>query len=290
MQPARLNRTGLEKNPILRVTCLGLAMAAGFVTVLLVTGSPESQPETRTALGNQNPTPAPADAEDATTSPARPVPAQSDKETSKDAWLNDLEALEFKPFDEVASQILKALQSKDREVRLRAVNLLIMSKDNASILPLLAVAQRDADGEVRRNALVALENSQLKTNLTPYLLSGAADNDEDVRGSLVQTVWSLSPEQRDEFIGQAVYSSHPDVSSSAFEMLKHEYSKKTLDLLLNVYATNNVSQINNANDVMNSLLNQTFASASEASAWWQQHQADYRDDLSLNNDDLTPDP
>jgi HEAT repeat protein len=198
--------------------------------------------------------------------------------------------LEYTPFDQAAPQIMQALQCRDRDVRLRAVNLLVIFKDNAGILPLIALAQRDIDPEVRRNALVALQNSGLKASLTPYLLTGALDNDEDVRATVVQTVWSLSPEQRDEFIGQAVNSSHPDVSSAAFDMLQHEYSKKTVDLLVNIYATNNFTQIQKANKVMNTLLQQTFDSAADASAWWQQHQADYQDDLSLKTGALTENP
>jgi hypothetical protein len=213
-----------------------------------------------------------------------------DEDDPGKAWLNALSSLEFTPFDQAAPQILKALQSKEREVRLSAVKLLVAAKDNAAILPLLAVAQSDEDAEVRRDAIEVLKNSRLTTNLTSYLLSGAGDGDEEVRTALVETAWSLSPGQRDEFIGHALNSSRPEVASAAFEMLKHESSRKTVEVLLGVYATNNGTQIERANDVMNSLVHQTFANAAEASAWWQQHQVDYQDDLSATLVDSASSP
>jgi hypothetical protein len=285
MRPPRSSLVWLEENTILGLSCLGLGVVAWLVAAAMPAVSPDPTPAVSLATAGKSSALATAFAEDTIKPAVPPVASASDEEMAKDAWLNALTGLEFTPIDQAAPEILKALQGTDREVRLRAVNLLIMSKDNAAILPLLAVAQGDADAEVRRDAIGALENSGLKTDLTPYLVRGAADGDEGVRSALVETVWSLSPDQRDEFIGQTVNSSREDVASAAFEMLKHEYSTNTVKLLLNVYATNNVADIKKANDVMNSLLNQTFANATEAGVWWQQHQGDYQDDLSLKTAD-----
>jgi len=292
MKQARSRTSLLGANALFCVVCLGLALVIGLLTAVILAGFSNSQPKPKTSMAMPIESGASIAALDRDTkqATAAPVAAEQDEETSKDVWLNALSGLEFTPFDQAAPQILRALQSKDREVRLRAVNLLVASKDNAAILPLLAIAQRDVDAEVRRDALAALNNSSLTVNLTPYLLSGAIDGDEEVRSSLVETAWSLSPGQRDEFIAQAVHSSWQDVSSSAFEMLKHESSRKTVELLLNVYATNNITQIKNANDVMDALVNQTFSNATEAAAWWQQNQGNYQDDLSLKiaNSDSNP--
>jgi hypothetical protein len=211
-----------------------------------------------------------------------PVP---DDIPSKDQWLNTLTQLEFTPFNQSAPIIARALQNSDREVRLRAVNLLVAAKDNPAILPLLATAQADADAEVRRDAIVALANSPLRENLTPYLLRGASDMDADVRESLLQTAWSLEPAQRDDFIAQSLNSSRPEIASAAFQMLAHESSTRTVSLLLDVYATNDVVRIQQANDVMNGLVGQTFDNAAQASSWWRDHQAEYNDDLSPKTDE-----
>jgi HEAT repeat protein len=205
----------------------------------------------------------------------------------KDQWLNKLMQLEFTPFDQSAPIIARALQNSDREVRLRAVNLLIAAKDNPEILPLLATAQSDPDAEVRRDAIVALANSPLQENLTPYLLRGASDMDGDVRESLLQTAWSLAPAQRDDFVAQSLNSSRPEIASAAFQMLAHESSARTVSLLLDVYATNDLARIQQANDVMNGLVGQTFDNAAQASSWWRDHQAEYNDDLSPKTDDAS---
>jgi HEAT repeats len=215
----------------------------------------------------------------------KPAAPQEEPQSNKDAWLTALSQLEFEPFDQAAPLIARALQCPDREVRLRAVDLLVAAKDNPSILQLLGTAQSDPDMEVRREAAVALANSPLKDNLTPYLLRGASDMDPEVREASIQAAWSLTPEQRDGFIAQSVNSSEPDVSSAAFDMLQHERSAKTVALLLNVYATNDTTRIQQANQVMSGLVDQTFDNAAEAAEWWRDHQGDYNDDLSAKTDD-----
>lgn len=284
--PPHPARGGLGNNLALVAGGAAIILVAGLFAIAMLTGNSDL-PKTSTALPAHK-----VDSSDTTAEADKPTPipvdSTSSEPTEKDAWLSTLADLESASIDQASPQILKALQCKDREVRLRAVNLLITFKDNPSVLPLLAVAQRDADAEVRSAAISVLENTELKTNLSPYLLNATADADDDVRSSAIQTAWSLSPEQRDGFIGQAVNSSHDDVSSAAFEMLKHEYSTRTVQLLLNVYASNDPARIKNANDVMNTLLNQTFSNAAEASAWWQQHQGEYNDDLSPKTTDSNP--
>lgn len=267
---------------------LGCLLLAAFLLERPFAGAPS--PASQTVLAAQ------ADSgTDASTGNQEPLAAKSaateDKpESSKDAWLNALTSLEFEPFDKAAPVIARALQSPDRDVRLRAVNLLVAAKDNPAILPLVAVAQADADAEVRRNAVVALAYSSLKENLTPYLLRGAFDMDADVREALVETAWSLAPAQRDDFIAQSLSSSRSEIVSAAFEMLAHEGSTKTVSLLLNVYATNDSARIQQANAVMSALVGQTFDNAAQAASWWRDHQAEYNDDLSAKTDVASVNP
>ena len=278
----------LAQNARFRECCLGLAIVlllGGFFFSISSSDSPQKSgaaPKIKSAIVTDQ---VPA------VTVAVPVAVEDDQESPEDKQLNALFGLESGSFDAAAPQILIALKSPFPEVRRRAVDILISFKDDPAVLTLVAIAQKDTDAEVRRRAIEIFANSELKTNLTPYLLSGAEDSDETVRATLIQTLWSLNATQRDEFIDCALLSSGNDVSSACFEMLNHERSKTTVQLLLNVYATNNSVQIHRANEVMSALVDQTFSNATEASAWWQAHQGEYQDDLSqvvANSDSSNP--
>jgi hypothetical protein len=147
MKQAR-SRTSLPgANALFCVICLGFALVIGLFTAVILAEFSNSQPKPKTSMATPIESGASIAAlyRDTKETTAAPVAAEQDEETLKDAWLNALSGLEFTPFDQAAPQILRALQSGEKEVRLRAVNLLVASKDNAAILPLLAIALRDAE-------------------------------------------------------------------------------------------------------------------------------------------------
>jgi hypothetical protein len=279
MPSTRPIRRAVRADALYWLIIVGLTLLLGLLAYLIFRELSSATPPARTSGTARLPR---ATTLAAASAPSTPASAEApvDPDAAKDAWLDALVPLESVPISQALPEITRALQFPDRDVRLRALNLLVVAKDDPAILPLLAMAQRDADAEVRLEAVSALKGSRQTTDLTPYLVSGSMDANDEVRDAAIQTAWSLTPEQRDGFITQALSSSEAEVASAGFEMLKHEASRHTIEMLLNVYATNNPTQIQNANDVMSALLSQTFPSAAEASAWWQQHQGDYQDDLS----------
>ncbi len=169
------------------------------------------------------------------------------------------------------------LKHPDVEVRGRGLSLL-EGFDSTAVLPVVDSALKDTEAEVRMEAVEVL-SSVRKPEAQQVYKKAIQDTDPNVRMAAFTNALELDDEFKKEVLMENASSPVEDIARSAMVYLEAMLDKTTLPTFISGLDHRSPLVRDQVAERMNLLFDQSFSTAAQARAWWQQNQYRYGDDL-----------
>lgn len=182
----------------------------------------------------------------------------------------------FRGVDQVAFA-REVLALGDAELSLTVVEML-SGNTSSSILPALHDALKSPDEHVRLAAAAAAAHVT-HPDAVDFFAQVFNDSSENVRITGLHAIDEQRPVQRLNILDHALRSPHGDVQIGAIVDLQVESSQKSLEVMFQALDSPISDVREEAQFVIDFMIDQEFPSAAAARAWWKENRAKFDNDL-----------
>ena len=182
---------------------------------------------------------------------------------------------------EAMLDVVKALlASPEADIRAQAL-MMLDGAESGAVLPALEQGMKDADLDVRRLAMelaLTVQSPMVEGMVT----RGMADKDETIRQTALQVGLRQGGVIAERTLASGLGSPHEDLGAASLALLENELSKARMPLALGALDHPSLSVREDARDMLFFLFHERFPDRATAQAWWERHQAEYDENLVLN--------
>lgn len=199
--------------------------------------------------------------------------------TDAEERIESITALSEKHNDSVVTIVDKALDDKNTEVRLAAVELLVDSElTDPDVLSVVSRALTDRDAQIREAAVGALAfvNGH---EVSKLLIQTLGDVNEDVRAATLEVVGEKEENTRLEVLRAGIVSPYEDVKEEVVSNLIDLSNHDAVDILILGLKDSNSEFHEEVNSALEVLISKEFGSYEEAKKWWEANKNRYDDEL-----------
>ena len=206
------------------------------------------------------------------------VIAKFDSLTETDEKISFLSELGPSQDGSVLKIVDKALNDREPQVRLAAIELLV-DYNSPDMLPIVSKALKDKGEQVRKAAISAL-TSVNDPNVNDMLIQALSDKSEDVRMAVLEVAEEKEESTRLEVLRAGISSPYKDVKEDVVSSLIGLSNHDAVDILILGLKDSDSEFREDVKSVLELLISQEFSSYEEAKNWWTANKDKYDEDLT----------
>jgi len=176
----------------------------------------------------------------------------------------------------------KALDDKDPEVRLKAIEILSDMEQGvipqSEIITLIDKAVLDDKDDIRLAAIEIISQIEIK-GAQEVLAKAIDDKAEDVRSAAFDGLDYQDPEGKNMVLSKGINSSFKDVRESVINNITMNASHDGVNILIEGLKSDDKDFKSEVKETLEFLIDQKFESYEEAKKWWEGNRDRYDEDL-----------